>query len=171
MPGFGFGFGVGFGLSWCLLNLRSFLLLNDQNRSDAAFLRKQSGATKKSWSRQKSPSDTTFSKKRYYILKVLEFSCDNFYGWMTKIGAMLFFSESNVARQKNRGPGAKISELHNFFEKSILPLKSLRIFLRSFLLLNDQNRSDSVISGKVGPRRENSDLFLIGKSADDNIFF
>ena len=39
-----------------------------------------------------------------------------------------------------------------FFEKSMLPLKELRIFLRSFPLLNDQDRSDSVFFGN-GRRR------------------
>ena len=39
-----------------------------------------------------------------------------------------------------------------FFEKSMSPLKILRIVLRSFLVLNDQNRSDSVFF-KFGRRR------------------
>ena len=38
------------------------------------------------------------------------------------------------------------------FDKSMLPIKILRIVLRSFLMLNDQNRNDSVFF-KFGRRR------------------
>ena len=51
-------------------------------------------------------------------------------------------------KSKNRG----IQKVDFFFEKSMLPLKILRIVLRSFLVLNDQNRNDSVFF-KFGRRR------------------
>ena len=46
---------------------------------------------------------------------------------------------------KNRG----IQKVDVVFEKSMSSLKILRIFLRSFLLLNDQDWSDSVFFGNV----------------------
>ena len=51
-------------------------------------------------------------------------------------------------KSKNRG----IQKVDFFFEKSMLALKTLRIFLRSFLVLNDQDRNDSVFF-KFGRRR------------------
>ena len=47
----------------------------------------------------------------------------------------------------------EIQKVDFFFEKSMLPLKELRIFLRSFPLLNDQDRSDSVFFGNGRRRR------------------
>ena len=51
-----------------------------------------------------------------------------------------------------KSKNTEIQKVDFFFEKSMLPLKELRIFLRSFPLLNDQDRSDSVFFGN-GRRR------------------
>ena len=48
-----------------------------------------------------------------------------------------------VSFRKSKNP--QIQKVDCVFEKSMSPLKILRIFLRSFLMLNDQNRSDSVL--------------------------
>ena len=55
-----------------------------------------------------------------------------------------------VSCRKCKNP--QIQKINIFFEKSMLPLKILRIVLRSFLVLNDQNRNDSVFF-KFGRRR------------------
>ena len=46
-----------------------------------------------------------------------------------------------------KSKNTEIQKVDFFFEKSMLPLKELRIFLRSFPLLNDKDRSDSVFFG------------------------
>ena len=46
----------------------------------------------------KSKKSIFFSKNRCYPLKSLEFSCDHFHCWMTRIGAILCFSETVVVR-------------------------------------------------------------------------
>ena len=64
---------------------------------DSVFSRTLCGATKKSLPGHKKLRVTLFfSKNRCYPLKFLEFSCDHFYCWMTKIGAILCFSEMYV---------------------------------------------------------------------------
>ena len=52
-----------------------------------------------------------------------------------------------VTFRKSKNP--QIQKVQVFFEKSMLPIKILRIFLRSFLLLNDQDWSDSVFFGNA----------------------
>ena len=46
-----------------------------------------------------------------------------------------------------KSKNTEIQKVSICFDKSMLPLKILRIFLRSFPLLNDQDRSDSVFFG------------------------
>ena len=55
-----------------------------------------------------------------------------------------------VSCRKSKNP--QIPKVDVFFEKSMLPLKILRIVLPSFLVLNDQDRNDSVFF-KFGRRR------------------
>ena len=52
-----------------------------------------------------------------------------------------------------KSKNTEIQKIDFFFEKSMLPLKELRIFLRSFPLLNDKDRSDSVFFGNGRRRR------------------
>ena len=55
-----------------------------------------------------------------------------------------------VSCRKSKNP--QIQKVDFFFEKSMAPIKIIRIVLRSFLVLNDQNRNDSVFF-KFGRRR------------------
>ena len=50
----------------------------------------------------KSKKSTFFSKNRCYPLKSLEFSCDHFHCWMTRIGAILCFPETVVRNRAKR---------------------------------------------------------------------
>ena len=59
-------------------------------------------------------------------------------------------SSKIVRFRKSKNP--QIQKVNFFFEKSMSPLKILRIFLRSFLVLNDQNRNGYVFF-KFGRRR------------------
>ena len=55
-----------------------------------------------------------------------------------------------VSFRKSKNP--QIQKVDFVFEKSMSPLKILRIVLRSFLVLNDKTRNDSVFF-KFGRRR------------------
>ena len=63
----------------------------------------------------KSKKSIFFSKNRCYPLKSLEFSCDHFHCWMTRIGAILCFPETVVRNRAKRvrakrGPSEARSE-------------------------------------------------------------
>ena len=52
-----------------------------------------------------------------------------------------------------KSKNSQIQKVDFFFEKSMSPHKILRIVLRSFLLLNDQDRNDSVFSSLAAAER------------------
>ncbi len=106
----------------------SFLVLNDQKRSDSVFSGKKTLRDGKIGARQKSPSNKIFFEKSILPLKILRIVCGSFLVLNgRKRSHSVFFGKKYISRQTNRGPDTDNLGNHMLFELSILPLKSLRI--------------------------------------------